>query len=456
MVVTLIDNSGVVPVNTVLDPSLYQVTGVGNENGGSVKYPITGSGISSSYDIRLDRIVPFTQDTDLTNQDNFNADVIEGALDSLEYQLQQMNTAVEVVPNLEELVSQAQAAANAAEQAAGMIGQVPYVGTSIGGTANAQVVGVTNPSGYSRGLLKTVTYIPTIANTGPGTANVAGTGASPLRKSNANGFGLVALEGYEIIVGVPVTLIDYVIAYVIVPSKNLPSVTVDNALLRSDGARGDVQSSPIIVSDTGNLATPGSITQTATDAETIPAGTVAQRPAVPVLGMVRHCSNIAAIPVVEHYNGVGWRLQSEPLLHLRDQRASGVAGAITPSDVWTALQLQTELTDEIGSTLTSFQFTLPAGTYDVAGFAQSGSSGTTSNQQFRARLRNITDSTDALIGQLVTASSSAAPQPLHGRITIAAVKTFEFQQYGTEPVNPVAMALGPVEVYSELIIRKIY
>lgn len=77
-------------ISTTLLASQYSVTGINNPAGGTVTYPLIGSPLPVGWTITIQRIVPYEQDTDLTNQDGFYADVIENALDYLTMQTQQL------------------------------------------------------------------------------------------------------------------------------------------------------------------------------------------------------------------------------------------------------------------------------------------------------------------------------------------------------------------------------
>ena len=62
-------------------------------------------------------------------------------------------------------------------------------------------------------------------------------------------------------------------------------------------------------------------------------------------------------------------------LHLQDQKTSGTEGGNFTSGAWNTRTLNTEVTDTIGSTLSSNQFTLPAGTYYIEASAPAYSVG---------------------------------------------------------------------------------
>lgn len=76
-------------VATTLAPNQYTITGIGNTAGGTVTYPLMGSPIASGATLTIERLVPYTQTTSIANQGpTFRA--IEGALDNLTYQTQQL------------------------------------------------------------------------------------------------------------------------------------------------------------------------------------------------------------------------------------------------------------------------------------------------------------------------------------------------------------------------------
>lgn len=112
----------------VLDPSVYSVTGLGNPNGGSVTYPLTGAALSSAYNISIQRILPLTQELDLVNQGAFNPDVVESEFDNVVMMTQQLQEQIDRAlafpvgatntPASELLTAILNAAANAASAAA--------------------------------------------------------------------------------------------------------------------------------------------------------------------------------------------------------------------------------------------------------------------------------------------------------------------------------------------------
>lgn len=157
-----------------------------------------------------------------------------------------------------------------------------------------------------------------------------------------------------------------------------------------------------------------------------------------------------------YVNGSGIQAQ---LLLLQDQKSGGTAGGGFTSGAWQTRTLNTEVVDEIGSTLSSNQFTLPAGTY----FAEWSAPASLVNSH-KTRLRNVTDSADVLIGQVAYAASAGGTVTMthshgSGRFTLAAQKTLELQHQctTTKATDGFGLAGGfsVVEIYSELKVWKV-
>lgn len=84
--------------STTLVSSQYSVSGIGNDDGGYVTYPIAGSPIASGTTLTILRVVPFTQEVEIANQGNFYPQSVETALDALEMQIQQLNETISRAP----------------------------------------------------------------------------------------------------------------------------------------------------------------------------------------------------------------------------------------------------------------------------------------------------------------------------------------------------------------------
>lgn len=75
---------------TAVPPSQYTAFGIGSTTGGSVTYPISGSPIPSGTSLTIVRTVSYQQLTELVNQSGYYPSVVEGALDYLTMEIQQL------------------------------------------------------------------------------------------------------------------------------------------------------------------------------------------------------------------------------------------------------------------------------------------------------------------------------------------------------------------------------
>jgi len=148
------------------------------------------------------------------------------------------------------------------------------------------------------------------------------------------------------------------------------------------------------------------------------------------------------------------------LLHVRDEKANGTAGGTATVGSWQTRTLNTVMTNEIsGASLATNQITLPSGTYYI-----DASSPALYVTNHKAKLRNITDSSDTLIGTSEYANSdgidySQSHSFINGRFTITAQKTFEIQHRvgSTQGGSGMGFAssFGVVEVYANVRIWKV-
>jgi len=147
------------------------------------------------------------------------------------------------------------------------------------------------------------------------------------------------------------------------------------------------------------------------------------------------------------------------LLHVRDEKPNGTAGGTFTSGAWRTRTLNTVLTNEIsGASLATNQITLPAGTYwiDADPIAHGVN-------QHRAKLRNITDTADILIGTAATSNvtnPSSTLSKIAGRFTLAGTKTLEIQHWAnttnaTGGFGVAFSAAGVVEIYTNVKIWKV-
>ena len=140
-----------------------------------------------------------------------------------------------------------------------------------------------------------------------------------------------------------------------------------------------------------------------------------------------------------------------------DQQTSGTGGGTFTQDAWQTRVLNTTQNNDIlNCSLSSNQITLPAGKYKIVATAPAA---VTSSHQ--ARLYNIIDSTDDILGTTEYVSSGVNAQTISivdGVITITSQKVFELQHRCTSTKSGngfgVAGSLG-IEVYARIRIEKI-
>lgn len=146
-----------------------------------------------------------------------------------------------------------------------------------------------------------------------------------------------------------------------------------------------------------------------------------------------------------------WQYPVLPMLHVREEQASGASGGNSTATTTHTRVLNTVKTNTIsGASLASNQITLPAGTYDV--LAIPGQSGTLYGQ---SSLYNVTDGSVILAGR---SFGQNVDSTLIGRFTLAATKAITLRTYAGNTVtnglgSPVSSGLG--EVYSEVMIKKV-
>jgi len=141
---------------------------------------------------------------------------------------------------------------------------------------------------------------------------------------------------------------------------------------------------------------------------------------------------------------------------IEDQKATSVAGGTFTSGAWQTRDINTVIVNSItDASLSSNQFTLPSGTYNIQYKAPAYSV-----TGHKVKLYNTTDATDDSIGSSEISDSGASPSSFgETQITIAATKTFELQHRcsATRTVTGLGRAtnFGVVEVYAQVSIQKI-
>jgi hypothetical protein len=146
------------------------------------------------------------------------------------------------------------------------------------------------------------------------------------------------------------------------------------------------------------------------------------------------------------------------LFHVRDEKSSGTTAGGFTSGSFQTRTLNTVKTNEIsGASLSSNQITLPSGTYYIESSLPAYYVG-----GHIAKLKNITDNTDTIIGTSEATYPSAGVVTrsfVFGRFTIAASKNFELQHACEITYSTAGFGVGPsfsvVNVYAEVQIWKV-
>ena len=156
-----------------------------------------------------------------------------------------------------------------------------------------------------------------------------------------------------------------------------------------------------------------------------------------------------AKPVGETGDGGGGA--AEDYILIRDEKANALSGGSFASAIWRTRDLTVKVTDTGGhASLVSNQITLAAGTYRIKAHAPASNV-----NAHKTKLRNITDSTDEIIGTVAYASSLDIAQTrsfIEGKFTIAESKVFELQHRCQSSRTTTgfgrAFGVGVIEVYS--------
>lgn len=166
-----------------------------------------------------------------------------------------------------------------------------------------------------------------------------------------------------------------------------------------------------------------------------------------------------SIVSVEKSSALQWEIVEIPeqVLHIQDQKVTGVQGGSFNSGSWLTRDLNTIRTNTIqGSSLSTNQVTLPAGAYEIE-----ASCPAFAVDNHASRLENITDAVTLFPGTSeFTAGSSQNRSFLKGRISITATKVIALQHRCTTTgaVNGLGITGGSFvsnEIYSDIIIKKI-
>ena len=141
---------------------------------------------------------------------------------------------------------------------------------------------------------------------------------------------------------------------------------------------------------------------------------------------------------------------SELVAYVKDIKANNTNGGSCSATTWNVRDLNDLTGDTSFISLSTNQITLDEGTYRIEGSAPAFG-----NNADKLRLRNITDSTDTIIGD----SNYYSAATIMGVFTIAAQKTFELQHWTALAVGGNGLGVktnaGVDEVYAQLKITKV-
>lgn len=148
-------------------------------------------------------------------------------------------------------------------------------------------------------------------------------------------------------------------------------------------------------------------------------------------------------------------LANYDVIILRDEKAQNTGGGSFTSGAWQTRTLNTEVVDTGGyCTLSSNQFTLLSGTYEISatvpGYFCS---------RHQSKLYNVTDSSDTIFGSSEFAADAETQtiSVISGRFTIASTKTFEIRHRCESTSNIVGFGVQSnfaTEVYTQVFLRK--
>lgn len=162
---------------------------------------------------------------------------------------------------------------------------------------------------------------------------------------------------------------------------------------------------------------------------------------------------------------------------LRDEKAASTQGGTFTAGDWRTRDLNTKVIDEIGITLSSNQFTLPAGSYEV--FARAPALFVREHkirayapayrvQRHQARLHNVTDNEALILGPTALTPSDGASTSSNqiaevvGQFELDESKVVELQHWAQTTSATNGFGIGTEglladdgEVYSTVELRKV-
>lgn len=148
--------------------------------------------------------------------------------------------------------------------------------------------------------------------------------------------------------------------------------------------------------------------------------------------------------------------------YLKDIQANNVAPQTITAGSYQTVRLSTQEGDTSFCSLSSNQFTLQPGTYEILVTVPGRTAGGgATNSGGKAKVRNVTDSTDALIGSRTQGSEANGVNNseafVMGQFTITAVKIFEvqFRCSGSSSALGTASNFTENEVYQMVKLTKV-
>lgn len=147
------------------------------------------------------------------------------------------------------------------------------------------------------------------------------------------------------------------------------------------------------------------------------------------------------------------------ILRVREEQTSGTAGGGFTSGSFTKRLLNTVALNEItGASMTSSVITLPAGTYNVQGYAAAFQVGS-HKTKLRQTSGTPTDQVQGSTANNTTATAIQTESRLEGRMVLTGSTTLEFQHWcsSTKATNGFGApaTAGVNEVYSEIVFVKV-
>lgn len=169
----LIDSTGSV---IALAQSTWSMTGAGNPAGGTFTYPLSGSALASGYSLVLARDMPYTQTTNLSNQGTYLPAAVEGGLDNIVLEMQQVSERIgrslqfpitdpsrtAITPTWQQRVNKLLGFDSAGNV---VVYDVPGAGTSLTGNASLATV-IATTSSTARTLAERFHDIPNVRDYG--------------------------------------------------------------------------------------------------------------------------------------------------------------------------------------------------------------------------------------------------------------------------------------------------